>query len=166
MKNTVTYLTEPFLKQYFLIDAICKGFLSETERYEVFADLAAVFCVPMDEETKMYYQVSGSEHYRMISDSSSYERLCRTIEFEEARGIDVGLTELDRVILSAKRESMLVKAELCASKSEARRNVEQGGVTVEGEKVTDIRATFTTEALTAGLLVKRGKKNYRRVILK
>ena len=62
--------------------------------------------------------------------------------------------------------TMLVKAELCASKSEARRNVEQGGVTVEGDKVTDIRATFTAESLTKGLLVKRGKKNYRRVILK
>ncbi len=62
--------------------------------------------------------------------------------------------------------TMLVKAELCASKSEARRNVEQGGVTVEGDKVTDIRATFTKEALTAGLLVKRGKKNYRRVVMK
>ena len=62
--------------------------------------------------------------------------------------------------------TMLVKAELCASKSEARRNVEQGGVTVEGDKVTDIRATFTAEALTAGLLVKRGKKNYRRVVMK
>ena len=61
--------------------------------------------------------------------------------------------------------SLLVKCELCASKSEARRNVEQGGVTVEGEKVTDIRRTFTEAMLTAGLLIKRGKKNYRRVIM-
>ena len=61
--------------------------------------------------------------------------------------------------------SLLVKCELCASKSEARRNVEQGGVTVEGEKVTDIRSTFTEAELAGGLLIKRGKKNYRRVIM-
>ena len=62
--------------------------------------------------------------------------------------------------------SLLVKAELAASKSEARRNTEQGGVTVDGEKVTDIKKTFTADELKNGLLVKRGKKNYRRVILK
>ena len=61
--------------------------------------------------------------------------------------------------------SLLVKCELCASKSEARRNVEQGGVTVEGEKVTDIRRSFTEAELAGGLLIKRGKKNYRRVVL-
>ncbi len=62
--------------------------------------------------------------------------------------------------------TMLVKAELAASKSEARRNTEQGGVTVEGEKITDIKKTFSASELANGLLVKRGKKNYRRVILK
>ena len=62
--------------------------------------------------------------------------------------------------------SLLVRSELCASKSEARRNVEQGGVSVEGEKVTDIKRCFTASELAGGVLVKRGKKNYRRVILK
>ena len=44
--------------------------------------------------------------------------------------------------------------------------MEQGGVTVDGEKVTDPKASWTAEALAGGLLVRRGKKNYKRVILK
>ncbi len=62
--------------------------------------------------------------------------------------------------------TLLVKTELCASKSEARRNVQQGGVAVEGDKVTDIYRSFTKAELEDGLLVKRGKKNYRRAVIK
>ena len=43
--------------------------------------------------------------------------------------------------------SLLVKAELAPTRSEARRNIEQGGVTVDGEKVSDVKATFTKDAL-------------------
>ena len=58
------------------------------------------------------------------------------------------------------------KAGLAASRSEARRNVQQGGVTVDGEKVTDIAAAYSREQLQTGLLVKRGKKNFKKVIVK
>ena len=62
--------------------------------------------------------------------------------------------------------TLLVKTGLCPSKSDARRNVQQGGVTVDDVKVTDIGAGFTAEQLKAGILVKRGKKNFQKVILK
>ena len=58
------------------------------------------------------------------------------------------------------------KSGLCASRSEARRNVQQGGVTVDGEKVTDIGMVFTKEQLREGLVVKRGKKSFKRVVVK
>ncbi|MDO4261944.1 MAG: tyrosine--tRNA ligase [Eubacteriales bacterium] len=54
---------------------------------------------------------------------------------------------------------------LAASRSEARRNVQQGGVTVDGEKVTDIGALYTEEQVRAGLVVKRGKKSFKKVIM-
>ena len=57
------------------------------------------------------------------------------------------------------------KSGLCASRSEARRNVQQGGVTVDGEKVADIATSYTVEQLQAGLVVKRGKKNFMKVTL-
>jgi len=62
--------------------------------------------------------------------------------------------------------TLLVKCELCASKSEARRNVQQGGVTVENDKVTDFTKAYTKEELANGLLLKRGKKSYRRAVAK
>ncbi len=59
---------------------------------------------------------------------------------------------------------VLVKAGLCASRSEARRAVEQGGVTVENEKVTDIKASYAPEQFDGdGMVVRRGKKNFKRV---
>ncbi len=61
--------------------------------------------------------------------------------------------------------TILVKAGLVPSKSEARRGVEQGGVTVEGEKVTDIKAVYAGETLKNGILVKRGKKSFKKVVL-
>jgi tyrosyl-tRNA synthetase len=62
--------------------------------------------------------------------------------------------------------SILVKSGLAPTRSEGRRNVEQGGVLVDGEKVSDFRATFTKEQCQAGILVKRGKKNFKKVVLK
>ena len=63
--------------------------------------------------------------------------------------------------------SILQKSGLCASRSEARRNVEQGGVSVDGEIVKDIKAVYTKEQLSGeGIVVKRGKKNFRRVVVK
>ena len=59
----------------------------------------------------------------------------------------------------------LVKAGLVASKSEARRAVEQGGVTVNDEKVTDIKTLYSGEALTHGLVMRRGKKAFKKVTL-
>ncbi|SHI08036.1 tyrosyl-tRNA synthetase [Sporobacter termitidis DSM 10068] len=62
--------------------------------------------------------------------------------------------------------TILVKSGLCPSKSEARRAVEQGGVEVDGEKITEFGAAFTREQLSGGVVVKRGKKNFKRVVLK
>lgn len=55
---------------------------------------------------------------------------------------------------------------LVPSKSEARRAVQQGGVSVDGEKVTDIKAAFDKEKFAGdGIVLKRGKKNFRKVLL-
>ena len=63
--------------------------------------------------------------------------------------------------------SIVQKTALCGSRSEARRNVEQGGVSVDGEAVKDIKTVYTKEQLSGdGIVVKRGKKNFRRVTVK
>ncbi len=62
--------------------------------------------------------------------------------------------------------SILVKAGLVPSKSEARRAIEQGGVSCDGDKVTDVRATYSAADLADGKVFKRGKKSFRKVIAK
>ncbi len=59
--------------------------------------------------------------------------------------------------------SIMVKAGMTASKSEARRAVEQGGVSVNGEKVTDVKAVFGRSAFEGEFIVKKGKKSFMRV---
>ena len=62
---------------------------------------------------------------------------------------------------------ILNKSGLAASRSEARRNVEQGGVSVDGNPVKDIKAVFSREQFAGdGVVVKRGKKNFKKIILK
>ena len=62
--------------------------------------------------------------------------------------------------------TLLVKSGLSASRNEARRAVEQGGVSLDGEKVTDIKAAFEKNAFSGdGVVVKRGKKNFRKITL-
>ena len=60
--------------------------------------------------------------------------------------------------------TILVKAGLVPSKSEARRAVEQGGVTVDGEKIGDVKKTYAKAELAEGKLVRRGKKSFMKVI--
>ena len=62
--------------------------------------------------------------------------------------------------------SILNKSGLAASRSEARRNVEQGGVSVDGNPVKDIKAVYSREQFGDGVVVKRGKKNFKKIILK
>ena len=57
----------------------------------------------------------------------------------------------------------MVIGEMVATRSEARRAVEQGGVSVDGEKVTDIKMMLSLDKLSEGVLVKKGKKIYKKV---
>ena len=59
----------------------------------------------------------------------------------------------------------LVAAGLAPSKGEARRLVQQGGISVDGEKVSDPTAMIPTDALRAGVVVKKGKKVYHKISL-
>ena len=78
----------------------------------------------------------------------------------------VELTEEDLTDGAAELPALLVLAELCPSRGDARRNIQQGGVSVDGEKVTDIGRKFTADELKKGILLRRGKKNYKQIILK
>lgn len=63
--------------------------------------------------------------------------------------------------------NLLVKAGLAPSNGEARRNVQQGGVSIDGEKVGDARMQISRESIgEAGIVLKRGKKKFMRIVVK
>ncbi len=77
-------------------------------------------------------------------------------------------TQLDAALLKDGKVGLLsamVAAKLCASNREARQLVQQGGVLVDGEKVTDPTFAFTAEQLQKGVVIKKGKKVYHKVTL-
>jgi tyrosyl-tRNA synthetase len=77
----------------------------------------------------------------------------------------VAITEKDLREGSIDILGLLVSANLAASRGEARRNVEQGGVTVKGEKVTDIHKSYSpAEIMEEDFILKRGKKKFCKVI--
>ncbi len=76
------------------------------------------------------------------------------------------ITEADLTDGAMDIKAMLVKAGLCKSNSEARQNITQGGVMLNGEKVTDIYLAVPAETLRDGALLRRGKKNYAKIILR
>lgn len=61
--------------------------------------------------------------------------------------------------------TLLVASGMTASKSEARRAVEQGGVSVNGDKVADAKAVYTKEAFAEEFILKKGKKNFQKICL-
>ena len=59
---------------------------------------------------------------------------------------------------------VMQKAGLIGSKGEGRRLIEQGGVSVDDQKVTDVAYRLTKEQIAAGVVIKKGKKVYHRII--
>ena len=76
------------------------------------------------------------------------------------------ITEADLTNGAADIKLLLVKAGLVKSNSEARQNITQGGVSLNGEKVSDVFLSVPADTLREGVLLKRGKKSYAKVVLK
>ena len=77
-------------------------------------------------------------------------------------------TQLDAALVKDGAVGLLaamVAAGLCGSNREARQLVQQGGVLMDGEKITDPKAVLTTEKLTEGVVIKKGKKVYHKITL-
>jgi len=94
---------------------------------------------------------------------------------ETARGIfsgnldtenmpEASLADSDFVEGRADIMQLLVAAGLAGTRSDARRLVQQGGVSVNDEKITDIRQSYTKEELSKGMVLKKGKKAFRRIV--
>ena len=98
---------------------------------------------------------SALDKSRAIFSSGSHEQIPETV-----------IGEADLTDGSADIMGLLVLSGLCSSRSDARRNIQQGGILCGSEKVTDLETRFTADRLRDGVVLRRGKKNFRRVILR
>ena len=57
---------------------------------------------------------------------------------------------------------LLIKAGFASSRGEGRRLIEQGGVSIDNEKITDLCKSFEKSSFTDGMIIKKGKKSYHR----
>ncbi len=82
---------------------------------------------------------------------------------DDANMPEAALSDTDFKDGSVDIMQMLVAAGLCPTRSDARRNVEQGGVSVNGKKVTDIHFALKREEIGDGVVLKKGKKSFKRI---
>ena len=137
--------------------------------------------LPMDEIEQMDHwkdqkineakEILAYELTKMVHGEAEAEKAQAAAKalFGAGSGEEMPVTEIGEADLTdgaADIKTLLVKAGLCKSNSEARQNISQGGVTLDGEKVTDIFLAVPVEKLRQGVLLRRGKKSYRKVILK
>ncbi len=94
------------------------------------------------------------------------EKLVFSGNLDEADLPKVEIKESDLVDGKVEISKVLVLSKLCQSNSDARRNIEQGGVLVNDNKVTDVKAFIDKNDLSGkGVIIKKGKKNFIRVVL-
>ena len=107
--------------------------------------------------------VHGEEEARK-AESAAQALFVGTVDSSSEFIPSVTVTEDDMVDGSIDILALLQKAELVKTRSEARRAVDQGGVTVNGEKVTDIKTAYKAEDFGDGLMLRKGKKSYKKAV--
>ena len=111
------------------------------------------------------YELTTLVHGKDLADQSQHtaQELFRSGGAADMPSVELSETDFDNGSIDI--IEILQKSGLCQSKSDARRAVEQGGVEVNGEKITSFAASYSAEECSGeGIIVKRGKKNFRRII--
>ena len=122
-----------------------------------------------DEVGKSYSEIVGKTVHSVEDSTGTYEDGATTgimnefyIKYSEAKS-DEDFTEDDTIDLI----TMLIKAGLVPTRSEGRRAIEQGGVSIDGEKITDVKYVVAKDALAGdGIVLKKGKKKFNKIVAK
>ena len=118
-------------------------------------------------EEKMILAHELTEMVHGKEEADKAEQAAKALFFGEGNDENMPTTELESVpeeglpLLDA-----MVTTQLITSKGEGRRLIEQGGVSVNGDKVTDVYFLLTREMLKEGAKIKKGKKVFHKIILK
>jgi tyrosyl-tRNA synthetase len=88
--------------------------------------------------------------------------------FESGDMSDIPVVKIDSSELVDNKVSLItliVKAEMAPSKNEARRLIIQNGISVDDEKISDVNKCFTKEELEKGIVIKKGRKVIKKIVL-
>ncbi|MBP2032619.1 tyrosyl-tRNA synthetase [Clostridium algifaecis] len=142
--------------------------------------LALLTFLPMDEvrrlgslkdsEINKSKEILAYEVTKLIHGKEEADKAKKAAEalFSGGSNMDnVPTVEIEKAEINSGIVDIIVKTGILPSKSEARRLIKQGGLTINGEKVTDANAVITNEDFKDGsMLIRRGKKNYNKVVIK
>ncbi len=116
-------------------------------------------------KVRLAYEVT-----KLVHGEAEAEKAKATAEgiFGGAGGGEMPTTELSAAEVADETQllDLMVTAKLIPSKGEGRRLIQQGGVSVDDVKITEPNYAVTKEALTAGIVVKKGKKVFHKIIAK
>ena len=97
MSYETEYLTEPFLQQYFLLEALIRDIDEDFDCRPLFDELAKLFCLLEAEGIAELYRVSQTDIFRAMTDLRDYERFCRTLAYAAESGQGLELIQHNRL---------------------------------------------------------------------
>ena len=115
---------------------------------------------------KLAYELTSLVHSKEEADKA--QATARGLFSGAADHENMPATTLNAALVKDGKVGLLaamVAAKLCGSNREARQLVQQGGVLLDGEKVTDPATALSVEQLQKGVVIKKGKKTYHKVML-
>ncbi|MBQ3792333.1 MAG: tyrosine--tRNA ligase, partial [Clostridia bacterium] len=120
-----------------------------------------------DAKARLAHEVTAMIHGKEEADK--VQEAARSVYGGSGSSEDMPTTELTEEDLTngyINVSEMLVKAKLCASRSDGRRLIQQGGLTIDGERITNEKLALSGETLLKGIIIRKGKKIFHRVMLK
>lgn len=107
-KTNTTCLTEEFLTCYWLVVSVCEGAFDSNRRRAVYDRLADIYCLPEKNET--YFSALEAAPFCTVTDTASYEQLCRVMEYARESGHGVAVSDTDRLLLGRMRIALQKKS--------------------------------------------------------
>ena len=163
--NTVGLAEDP-LSMYSKLEKVPDAAVEDYLTLLTDLDLAALPANPRDRQKAMALEVTRQRHGQAAAEQAQADagKLVGGASGSGAADAEVPEASLAAVNFPAKAFYLLSAVGVCASSSEARRQIQGGGVKLDGEKLSDPNQEFAAAAELAGKVLQLGKKTFRRLV--
>jgi tyrosyl-tRNA synthetase len=163
--NTVGLVEDP-LSMYSKLEKVPDAAVEEYLTLLTDLDLDALPANPRERQKAMALEITRQRHGREAAEQAQLDagRLVAGASGSGVAAAEVPEASLAAVNFPAKAFYLLSAVGICASSSEARRQIQGGGVKLDGEKLTDPNQEFAAAAQLEGKVLQLGKKTFRRLM--